>query len=162
MQNMHSKDYERFYESFFGDKTDSWRDGPDLESLRHLKDEEKLNAEQLLINNVGCGDSWIPMGLVAIKSELAIEKLKAVLDKVDGKELVYVALALWKLIRFKNADQYITKVLYICKSYFDRIDAAIALGTIDTELSIVCGRKYSERKYEESYALIGLVRICEG
>lgn len=92
-----SGNWKRFYDSFFGDTYWAWHDGLDTDTLRALTPEEKKKAEALLLKAVKESDTRAAVGLGELRSKKAVTRLKELLDKARGKELVDVAVALAKI-----------------------------------------------------------------
>ncbi len=79
---------------------DSWelrKDGPPLQLLDGLSDQERMVAEDELIRRIESGDDWPIRGLGHIRSVKALPELKAILDDSKPALQAIIAHAIWKI-----------------------------------------------------------------
>ena len=130
---MKSFNWDRFYESFFGDPYIAWHDGLDVDALNSLTGEEKEEAENLLLDALQKTNDYRPIvGLGELRSKKALPILKEKLDHLWGKTLVDAASALRKI---ENDDSYAEKIILVLKndaSFYNRLVAAIELRHFNT------------------------------
>jgi HEAT repeat protein len=130
---MKSHNWDRFYESFFGDPYMAWHDGLDGNALNSLTSEEKEEAEHLLIEALQKSNDYRPIvGLGELGSKKALPILKEKLNHLWGKALVDAASALRKI---ENDDSYAENIILVLKndaSFYNRLVAAIELRHFKT------------------------------
>ncbi len=127
-----SNNWRRFYDSFFGDPYWAWHDGLDIDALHTLTPEEQKEAEKLFLEAVNEHDTRAAVGLGEMRSQKAVPRLKELLDKATGKELVEVAVALARIEGDKSYAKYIIQVLKNNPFWYDRLWAAMHLREFDS------------------------------
>jgi HEAT repeat protein len=139
---------ERFWAHFDG-RAQSWRDGyPDAESLAKMTAAAKARVEAELLDRLNRkpeADDWVLHALGELGSKTAVATLKRLLaPKTSGTIRVAAAAALWKIARSSEAVSVVTRILLGGRPTGKRpgldsarIDAAVALGSIDTPASRV-------------------------
>lgn len=113
-----SRDFDRFYKSFFEEAWD-FVDGADYVAVSKLVGDEKLEAEKLLIDAINSKQSrsvhdigrYI-MGLGELRSESAAEALSQILPETTGQLRLFVAEAIWKTNRSAKAEEVIIESAY--------------------------------------------------
>jgi hypothetical protein len=137
-------DLERRFWGHFDDRASSWRDGcPDTEALAKMSPEERARVEEVLLDRLRqrpLADDWVLRALGELGSKTAQPLLEPLLAPgVSGVMRVAAAAALWRISRDTRAVVVISAVLLSSrpKGKTDsldspRIDAAVALGHIDT------------------------------
>ncbi|HEY0071438.1 MAG TPA: HEAT repeat domain-containing protein [Chloroflexia bacterium] len=133
---MSSPNWDRFYESFFGDPYMAWHDGLDTAALLSLEGEERAEAERLLLAGLGTGDSRPARGLEELRSQQAVVPLKEQLKTASGTNLVNTARALWELEQYPPAADALIDVLRTASFWGNRVDAARALVKVNTPAAI--------------------------
>ncbi|HEX8221385.1 MAG TPA: HEAT repeat domain-containing protein [Chloroflexia bacterium] len=133
---MPSSNWDDFYESFFGDPYTAWHDGLDIQALLALEGEEREEAERLLLQALGSGDSRPARGLEELRSHKAVAPLKEQLETATGTTLVNTARALWELEQYPPAAEALINVLRGHSFWGTRVDAAKALAAVKTPSSI--------------------------
>jgi HEAT repeat protein len=130
---MKSYNWDRFYESFFGDPYMAWHDGLDVDALNSLTREEKKETEHILLDALQKSNDYRPIvGLGELRSKKALPILKEKLSHLRGKALVDAASALRKI---ENDDSYAEKIILVLKndaSFYNRLVAAIELRHFKT------------------------------
>jgi hypothetical protein len=127
---MPSSAFNAFHESFFGDPYMAWHDGLDVGSLLALQGDERAEAEHLLLD--GLDDPRCVEGLGYITSQAALPKLREMLPTAGDYLRSRLAAAIWRITGETLVVDEIVKVLREGDSEFDRLDAAVILGEIDT------------------------------
>jgi hypothetical protein len=127
-----SGNWKRFYESFFGDPYWAWHDGLDTDALHKLTPEEQKEAEKLFLEAVNEHDTRAAVGLGELRSQKAVPRLKEILDRARGRELVDVAVALRMIEGDLSYSKYIIHVLKNHPFWDDRLYAAMHLREFDT------------------------------
>jgi hypothetical protein len=133
---MPSHNWDRFYESFFGDPYMAWHDGLDITALLSLEGEEREEAERLLLQALGTGDSRPARGLEALRSDKAAAPLKEQLETATGTNLVNTARALWELEQYPPAAEALVDLVRGHSFWGVRVDAAKALAMVHTPASV--------------------------
>ena len=115
---MATEAYRRFFESFFGQTPDAAREGPDVGALLSLQGEERVHAEQLLLDRLGTSDSRPAIGLGALGTTRAAPRLRALLGasrplarEIAGGFLTNVAAASWRIEKNPEAVAALVDVL---------------------------------------------------
>jgi hypothetical protein len=134
---------DRFWKHFDG-RASSWRDGgPDLDGLAKMRAEERERVEAELLDRLRRkpdADDWVLRALGELRSKAA-EPLARQLwaPGIHGTIRVAAAAALWRISQLPEAVSVIAEVLRsgrpkkkTDKVDCARIDAAVALGSIDT------------------------------
>jgi HEAT repeat protein len=130
---MKSYNWDRFYESFFGNPYMAWHDGLDVDALNSLTGEENEEAERLLIEALQKSNDYRPIvGLGEIRSKKALSILKQKLERLSGRALIDAASALRKIEDDDSYAEYIIRVLKFDYSEFDRLWAAMELRYFNT------------------------------
>lgn len=124
---MASYNWDRFYESYFGDPYTAWHDGLDTEALLALEGDEKERAEKMLIDALDTNDYRPAAGLAALRSEKAAGKLKERLPETYGSAEVQTALALWQIEKYLPAANTLVRILQTADESSTRMEAARAL-----------------------------------
>nr|MDO8079258.1 HEAT repeat domain-containing protein [Candidatus Freyarchaeota archaeon] len=132
MSPKESGNWERFYNSFFGDPYWAWHDGLDFDALHQLSPEEKEKAEELFLERVNENDTRAAVGLGELRSKKAVPRLRELLDKARGRELVDIAVALGEIEGDKSYAKYIIHVLKNDSWWYDRLWAARHLREFDS------------------------------
>lgn len=127
---MPSENWNRFYESYFGDPYMAWHDGLDESALLSLTGEERDRAEQMLTDALDSSDHRPAAGLAALRSPEAATSLKAALSGASGTAKVQTALALWRIEKYAPAVYALLSVLKEGAHWSIRMDAARALGDV--------------------------------
>ncbi|MEA2573473.1 MAG: internalin [Chloroflexia bacterium] len=133
---MSTPDWDRFYESFFGDPYMAWHDGLDIDALLALEGKERAEAERLLLEGLKSNDSRPARGLEALRSQQSAEPLKERLKSASGTDLINTARALWEIERYPRAADVLITVLHAAPFWGERLDAAKALEMVNTPESI--------------------------
>lgn len=140
-------DLERRFWEHFDDRASSWRDGcPDTEALAKMSPEERARVEEVLLDRLRqrpLADDWVLRALGELGSKAAQPLLDPLIAPgISGGMRVAAAAALWRISHDPRAVPVITGVLLSGrpKAKTDtldssRIDAAVALGYIDTPQS---------------------------
>ena len=144
-ETKHSTYWDSFYESFFGDPYMAWHDGLDTQSLAALRGEERDEAERLLNEALKRGDYRPAVGLRVLGSKGSVAQLKEQLGDADGKTEIEIALALWKLAEWPPAVNILIRALKDGPHWSIRLDAARALGDVETPKSAQALTKWAER-----------------
>jgi HEAT repeat protein len=130
---MKSYNWDRFFESFFGDPYMAWHDGLDVNAINSLTSEEKEEAELLLIEALQKSKDYrLIVGLGELRSKKALPILKEKFNKLWGKTLVDAASALRKIENDDSYAEYIILVLKNDSSFYNRLEAAIELRHFKT------------------------------
>jgi len=131
---MKSYNWDRFFESFFGDPYMAWHDGLDVNAINSLTSEEKEEAELLLIETLQKSNDYRPIvGLGELRSKNALPILKEKLKSLSGRALVDAASALRKIEGDDRFAEYIIHVLKHDYSEYDRLWAAMELRYFKTQ-----------------------------
>lgn len=131
---MKSYNWDRFYESFFGDPYMAWHDGLDVDALHSLTSEEREEAERLLLDALKKSDDYRPIvGLGVLRSKKALPRLKEKLKGLSGRALVDAASALRKIEGDDRFAEYTIRVLKHDYSEYDRLWAAMELRYFKTQ-----------------------------
>jgi len=137
-------DLERRFWEHFDDRASSWRDGcPDTEALAKMSPEARARVEALLLERLRqrpVADDWVIRALGELGSKAAQPLLEPLIaPEVSSAMQVAAAAALWRISHDPRAVSVISAVLRSGrpKEKTDRldsarIDAAVALGHIDT------------------------------
>jgi HEAT repeat protein len=137
-------DLERRFWEHFDDRASSWRDGcPDAEALAKMSPEARARVEAVLLDRLRqrpLADDWVLRALGELGSKAAQPLLEPLLAPgISGVMRVAAAAALWRISRDPRAVSVISGVLLTGRpkrkdDSLDsaRIDAAVALGYIDT------------------------------
>jgi len=137
-------DLEQQFWKHFDDRASSWRDGcPDTAALAKMSAEERARVEAVLLDRLSrrpIADDWVLRALGELGSKAAEPLLKPLLEPgVSGTVRVAAAAALWRISRLPGAVSVICDVLLRRRPNrktdtvdSSRIDAAVALGYIDT------------------------------
>lgn len=94
-----SEAYKRFHRGFF--EADSWelrKDGPPLECLDDLTDQERERAGQALVDALKPGDSWPIIALGHLKSQQAVPALRKLLGETEGIARACAATSIWHAV----------------------------------------------------------------
>lgn len=105
-----SPDYQRFVASVTGPDPE-WRAAVDVEALLRLKDEERHEAELLLIDRLPLDDWRAPPALAEAGARGAVMPMKRRLPLANGRMRVAIALALAALEAIPSADDLVAEVL---------------------------------------------------
>jgi hypothetical protein len=128
----------------FDDRASSWRDGcPDTNALAKMSAEERARVEAVLLDRLRqrpLADDWVLRALGELGSKNAEPLLRPLLASgVTETIRVAAAAALWRIARLPEAVSVIGNVLLSRRPRrktdaldSPRIDAAVALGYIDT------------------------------
>jgi hypothetical protein len=113
---MPSQDYMNFIESCFGNPLEFVYNGINEKAILSLQGEEKNEAERILLKALETnGDPYyrpvIALGLLC--SKLAIEPLKRHLNKAIGIDRIQTALALFRIMKYPEAEEVIIDCLVI-------------------------------------------------
>jgi HEAT repeat protein len=114
--------WDRFMKSFFGDPFESWHDGLDIEALQVLSDEQKKEAEKLMLQDLEKNYRGV-VGLGELESRRALPVLKNMFLQSDGQLQIDIAVAL-EQIEKKNV--YIPSIIEALKSASSAIDRSYA------------------------------------
>jgi HEAT repeat protein len=111
---MTSHDFEQFYESCFDNSFGFVRDGVNEKAILNLQGDEKIEAERLLLENLGANnDSRLVVALGLLCSKEAAEPLKKRLEVVTGIDRIQTALALFRIEKYPEAEKIIIDCLKI-------------------------------------------------
>jgi hypothetical protein len=113
---MPSQDFERFYESCFGDSFGIIHSGVDEKAILNLQGNERKEAENLLLKAIGTDkDSYNRpvIGLGLLESTQAVVPLKQHLKNAIGIDRIQTALALFRIEKFPEAEKIIVDGLRI-------------------------------------------------
>lgn len=131
---MASKDYQRFVETFTGTGSEAAREGPDTAALARLKDDERVQAEELLLSRLGHGDSRAAVGLGILQSSEAAPHVRRLMqecvgaeEEVDAEALIDYSLAVYRIEGDVKALENIQHVLEVSTIESIRIAAVVAL-----------------------------------
>ena len=124
----HSSEFDRFYESYFGDPYMAWHDGLDTQALASLEGEEREEAEQMLIAGLDSGDARPASGLGVLRSKKAVGKLKESLSDSYGDKRIRIARALWEIEEWPPSVKIMVDELKNGSFWGTRLDAARYLG----------------------------------
>jgi HEAT repeat protein len=142
----------RFW-AHFDNRANSWRDGyPDAETLAKMTAPARARVETELLDRLDRkpeADDWVLHGLGELHCKRAVPALKQLLTpKTSGTIRVAAAAALWKIARSSRAVSVVVDILLKGRPApktrgldSARIDAAVALGSIDTAASRAALRK---------------------
>ena len=131
---MKSYNWDRFYESFFGDPYMAWHDGLDVDALNSLTREEEEEAEHLLLDALQKSNDYRPIvGLGELRSKTALPILKEKLKSLSGRALVDAASALRKIEGDDSFAEYAIQVLKLDYSEYNRLWAAMELRYFKTK-----------------------------
>lgn len=135
-----SQAFRDFYSSFLDFDP---HDGPQIDSsaLLALVTEERSLAESLLIERIESAGGGVIQALADMKSERGAVVLKKLAETAGGTSAAEIALALWQIERWPQAETMLIDVLEGRRKYFPdsdlkdfeatgRADAAWALGEI--------------------------------
>jgi HEAT repeat protein len=113
---MPSHDFDRFLESCFDNSFGVVRDGLDQQAVLNLRDDERLEAERLLLQALGTKKDTYSrpiIALVLLDSKQAIEPLKKRLVNAVGEDRLQIALALFRIEKFPEAGKIIIECLRV-------------------------------------------------
>lgn len=128
--------YERFQRSFLGDVQAALRDGLDEPALLALRGGARDRAERELLARAE-DDGRAVVGLGLLRSAAAAPKLRPRFEHLYGdddpgdRELVNLALALWRIERLPEAPAALGDVATHGRFPVDRASAAEALAHVD-------------------------------
>ncbi len=105
-----SADYQRFVASVTGPDP-AWRESVDVDALLRLKDEERHEAELLLIDRLRLDDWRAPPALAAASARGGVMPMKRRLPLANGRMRVAIARALAALEAIPQADEIVAEVL---------------------------------------------------
>ncbi|MRG97351.1 HEAT repeat domain-containing protein [Polyangium spumosum] len=105
----HSPMFQRFVESVAGKGT-QWREDVDMEALRALEDEERREAEELLMRRLDDNDTRAARALAEIKCRGAVAPMQKAYPNAKGRMKVAITLALRDL-EVAPADPMIAEIL---------------------------------------------------
>jgi hypothetical protein len=106
-----SDTFQRFARSVAG-KDPDWRESVDVESLLALEKEERLAAEEMLIERIAADDWRAPPALATAECRGAVMPMKrALAGDASGRMKVAIAQALAKLEAIDKADPIVADVL---------------------------------------------------
>src|SRR5689334_19137443 len=105
-----SHDYDRFVSSVRGVGRE-WQESVDTETLLRLPKEERLRAEQLLIERIEIDDLRAPPALAEANCRGAVGPMKRRMPEASGRMKVAMAQALAALEAIPRADETVAKVL---------------------------------------------------
>jgi hypothetical protein len=105
-----SPEYLRFVASVTGPDP-KWREAVDVDALLELKDEERHEAEVLLIDRLRLDDWRAPPALATAGARGAVMPMKRRLPQANGRMRVAIALALAALEAIPRADEIVAEVL---------------------------------------------------
>jgi HEAT repeat protein len=131
-----SSAFERFKDNYFRYPS---REGPDLAVLDNLDENEREEAEDLLIHSLTPNRIYSIQALGYLRSQRAFPRLIELLPKSKGVARVYIAQALWRIGRYGPALSILCQTLAkrkIFGSNAARREAAIALREIDERQSV--------------------------
>jgi hypothetical protein len=111
---MPSQDFEKFYESCFGDSFGIVRDGVNEKATLNLQGDERKEAEKLLLQSLGTDkDTYsrpvIALGLLCSKE--ASEPLKKRLATANGVDRIQTVLALFRIEKYPEAEKIVVDCL---------------------------------------------------
>jgi HEAT repeat protein len=133
---MHDDLYERFRATFLGDARASLRDGLDTDALLGLRGDARDRAERELLARAP-RDGRAVMGLGLLRATAAVPRLLPRFEALYGdddpgdRELVQLALALWRIARHPDAPTALGDIAAHGRFPVDRTAAAEALGEVD-------------------------------
>jgi hypothetical protein len=104
-----SVSFRHFYESFSGARGYGWE--PDIRALLKLQNEERILAENLLLEKLQDGDSEAAFGLGELRSVSAAPLLKQKLNDRYASMRIACALALWQIERYPDAAKVIIRCM---------------------------------------------------
>jgi hypothetical protein len=116
---MPSQEFERFYESCFGNSFGVVRDGVNEEAILNLQGDEREEAEKLLLHSLGTEkdtDSRPVIALGLLGSKAASEPLKKRLVRATGVDRIQTALALFRIEKYSEAETIVVDCLQANKS----------------------------------------------
>lgn len=105
-----TQDYSRFVESVTG-VDPAWRESVDVDALLRLKDEERREAEELLIERLEVDDWRAPPALAAAEARGAVAPMKRRLPLAKGRMRIALARALVALGALPRADEIVAEVV---------------------------------------------------
>lgn len=112
---MKSSNFDRFFESCFGSSFDIIREGVDEKAILGLSGDEKQEAENLLLLNLGTEKDTYNRPVIALgllKSKKAIKPLKSRLAVAQGTDLIETALALYRIEHSVKAKKIIINYVH--------------------------------------------------
>lgn len=131
---MASADFHQFLDTFTSSGEEAAREGPDTAALARLQDEERVQAERVLLARLGQSDSRAALGLGILRSERAAMPVRQLMQESLGKEkdadaeaLLNYSLACYRIEGDASALQNIAHVLEVSPFESVRISAAQAL-----------------------------------
>ncbi|HRI67027.1 MAG TPA: HEAT repeat domain-containing protein [Polyangium sp.] len=132
---MASKDYQRFLETFLATGPAAAQEGPDTAALARLQDEERVEAEKLLLSRLGHADSRAAVGLGVLQSAEAGPDIRRLMEEcigsekeVDAEALIDNSLACYRIEGDARVLENIQHVLEVSPIESIRIAAANALA----------------------------------
>jgi len=105
-----SPDYQRFVASVTGPDP-QWRESVDVEALLRLEDEERHEAEVLLIDRLRLDDWRAPPALAEAGARGGVMPMKRRLPLANGRMSIAIARALAALEAIPRADEIVAEVL---------------------------------------------------
>ncbi len=130
---MPSYEWERFMENYYGDPYMMWHDGIDESSVTRLTGEERVKAEDMLIESLREGSHYGAIGLRELRSSKGLPHLKEVLSLSTGTLKVEAAVALSVI---EDTFSYVHEIIYVLSTsqYWSyRMDAARKLRYFPTD-----------------------------
>lgn len=116
-----SQAYKNFVEQFL--EANDWpsrKDGCPVELLDALSEDEKQVAEEELLSRLTPGDDWLIRGLGHLKTQAALPRLKALIEKTHDSMRACVALAIWKISKDDSMCDLILKESFSCYTDDDK------------------------------------------
>jgi len=129
-----SKEFQAFYKGFM--KADTWavrKEGVPLELLDKLTNDEKIMAEQILIENANVGDSWQIIGLGYLKSEKSLIKLYRLLSKAKKEMKVIIAHSIYQICEDPKMIEIALTETKKLKNWYEIIDILYMLPDFNDE-----------------------------
>ena len=143
-----SKAYQDFLDNYLN--AYSWvqrRDGTPLDLLDVLSEEEKIKAEDELLNKLSRRDTWIIEGLGHLKSRKALPQLYKLLRRTKGSVKAQTALAIWKISGDEQLVNVVLKLSHNTGHYLLRlISSFIEFEMIDI---IYCLAQFPQKEAEQ-------------
>jgi hypothetical protein len=134
---MKSEAFQEFEQWFLN--ADSWairKEGPNLKVIGKLSSDEKVIAEDMLLNRLDFKDSWIIYGLGELRSKKAESILRASLNKYSDSILVSIYWALWMISKDIVYFDYLCKFIDKNKNEFVLIESIFALESFPIDKSL--------------------------
>lgn len=128
MNDEKSLAFKAFHEEFFGRSSYlQWHDGVDLTVLKPLRGKERVEVEEMLIEDLLAGGMWAARGLGELRSAKSLPHLKVIAKKGLGSEAIWAAEAIEKIEGTGTFVRVIIDNLSNAGNWGTRINAAMVL-----------------------------------